>query len=111
MIPARALRRFSNVTIPKEIDERERLDGPPFEFGDKTMYKLKAQGWALENQDDFGTMVVRPSALVPAGSDREAPQQRPQTVEQKIDMLIRAVDMLQKRIDSLDVVLSRFLNR
>ena len=69
-----------------------------FEIGERTIYRLKNQVSPFD-PDDLGTMIVRPQAKPPAD-----PLER---LEDKIDVLTQAVEMLQRRLDSIDARIAR----
>ena len=93
----------------------------PFEFGDRTLFTLRAQPFEIESE--YGTMIL-PSAPVPretteiplpaiqapaeAAGESADPVQR---LEQKLDAVLRLLQSLQQQLDSIDATLARALNR
>ena len=83
-----------------------------FEYGDRTMFQLRSQSFAID--DDYGTMIT-PGAVLPVVE--AAPAAEPLSddpiarLEQKLDTALRMLATLQQKIDSLDVTLARALNR
>jgi hypothetical protein len=75
----------------------------PFEYGDRTIFNLRAQ--SFQPDEDFGTMIlpVEPKSDVPAVPllHTEDPVAR---LEQKLDAMM-------KKIDSIDATLARLLSR
>jgi hypothetical protein len=86
-----------------------------FEIGERTIYRLQSQASPFD-PDELGTMIVRPH---PATLDRPAPiatHREPQVdplerLEDKIDVLARSMEMLQRRLDSIDAQLARLVSR
>ena len=80
-----------------------------FSYGDRTIFQLRAQSFAIEN--DYGTMigpVARPLPVVEPPVVAEDPLAR---LEHKLDLALRQIALLQQKIDSMDVTLARALNR
>lgn len=84
-------------------------NGEVFSYGDRTIFQLRTQSFAIENE--YGTMIgpVQPvlppvEPLPPAGDDTSR-------LEQKIDLALRQIAILQHKLDSIDATLARLLNR
>ena len=81
-----------------------------FEYGDRTIFQLRAQSFAIEN--DYGTMIGPLSSpnlpVVETPITAEEPIAR---LEQKLDLALRQIAVLQQKLDSIDVTLARALNR
>ena len=81
-----------------------------FEYGDRTIFQLRAQSFAIEN--DYGTMIgplptpTLPVVEIPAVADDPVAR-----LEQKLDLALRQIEALQHKLDSIDVTLARALNR
>lgn len=95
----------------------------PFEFGDRTLFTLRAQPFAIEAE--YGTMVLSTAPISrettempmpaleaahaePANELAEDPIVR---LEQKLDAALRLIQSLQRQLDSMDAALARALNR
>jgi hypothetical protein len=83
---------------------------PPFIFGDRTVFALRAQAFALG--DEYGTIVPR-SVIRPAAEEavENAPVDPITRLEQKLDAAMKMIETLQKRIDSMDAAVARALTR
>jgi hypothetical protein len=81
-----------------------------FDYGDRTIFQLRAQSFAIEN--DYGTMIGPvPTAALPL-VETAAPAEDPiARLEQKLDLALRQIAILQQKLDSIDVTLARALNR
>ncbi len=79
----------------------------PFPIGDRTILQLRNQPFAL---DDYGTMVTPGSSPAVEGSDA-LPADPLQRLEQKLDAALRAIEALQRRLDSMDAAIARALSR
>jgi hypothetical protein len=80
-----------------------------FEYGDRTIFQLRAQSFAIENE--YGTMIGPvPVSLPPVETPvvEDTPMAR---LEQKLDLALRQIAVLQQKLDSIDVTLARALNR
>ena len=86
-----------------------RPDASPFDIGDRTIFQMRNQRFDVE---EFGTVVGAPrrdDSLVTVATEISAnPLER---IEQKLDAALRALETLQTRVDSLDSLLSRVVNR
>ena len=89
----------------------------PFEFGDRTLFALRAQPFTIENE--YGTMVLPAGAPIPRETTEmplpivePAPEMDPiARLEQKLDTALRLIQSLQQQLDSIDATLARALNR
>ena len=86
-----------------------------FEIGERTIYRLQ-NGASPFDADDLGTMIVRahPATLdrpAPVVTEREPERDALERIEDKIDVLARAMESLQRRLDSIDAQLSRLIAR
>lgn len=84
-------------------------ESSPFDIGDRTIFQMRSQRFDVE---EFGTIMgssSRPDALV--AQSTELSEQPLKRIEQKLDAALRALEMLQSRVDSLDSLLSRVVNR
>ena len=80
----------------------------PFDIGDRTIFQMRSQRFDVE---DFGTVmgVAREDSVVHTATEYASdPLER---FEQKLDAALRALETLQLRVDSLDSLLSRVVNR
>ncbi|HVE72870.1 MAG TPA: hypothetical protein VNI54_16000 [Thermoanaerobaculia bacterium] len=80
-----------------------------FEYGDRTIFQLRAQSFAIEN--DYGTMIGPVTSALPVVETPLSTQDPVARLEQKLDLALRRIDALQQKLDSLDVTLARALNR
>jgi hypothetical protein len=107
---------------PLESESAPRASGPEpgpesdvFSYGDRTIFQLRAQAFAFESE--YGTMMSAsspaPSAEGPAPPpESEPPAQDPiARLEQKLDLALRQIALLQQKIESIDATLARALNR
>ena len=81
----------------------------PFDIGDRTILQMRSQKFDVE---EFGTIVGPPrlgDTLVTRA--REVSAEPLERIEQKLDAALRALETLQLRVDSLDSLLSRVVNR
>ena len=84
-------------------------DEKVFEYGDRTIFQLRAQTFAIEN--DYGTMIGPVAPVLPA-VEIPAPAADPiARLEEKLDLALRRIDALQQKLDSIDTTLARALNR
>ena len=87
-----------------------------FDYGDRTMFQLRAQSFAIE--EEYGTMMATP---LPAGVETfQAPPEAPPAeavddpiarLEHKLDAALRMIALLQHKVESIDATLARALNR
>jgi hypothetical protein len=118
----------------------ESTDNEPFAFGDSTIFQLRNQDFqplAPENDvrnelpfsapDEFGTMVQRPlsldtlaaqietpvpeAAAAPAAAALQASDDPLVRLEQKLDLALRQLQLMQQRLESLDATIARSLLR
>jgi hypothetical protein len=93
----------------------------PFEFGDRTLFTLRAQPFEIENE--YGTMIL-PASSVPRETtemplpplpivESASPAEGDPILrlEQKLDHALRLIQSLQQQLDSIDATLARALNR
>ena len=96
------------------------IEREPFEFGDETMLRHHSLEFAYAQGDDSlgsETRILPVPATAPAVEDDTNPvtEVQPQTqldrIEQRLGELVHAVEGLQRRIDAMDAVLARIINR
>lgn len=104
--------------VGEQLEEKaeEKADENVFDYGDRTMFQLRAQSFAIE--EEYGTMMATP---LPAGVEtpEEAPETPPADVaddpiarlEHKLDAALRMIAILQNKVESIDATLARALNR
>ena len=81
-----------------------------FEYGDRTIFQLRAQSFAIEN--DYGTMMgPLPTPVLPVVETPVIADDPVARLEQKLDLALRQIALLQQKLDSIDVTLARALNR
>ncbi|HYC91213.1 MAG TPA: hypothetical protein VEO54_18480 [Thermoanaerobaculia bacterium] len=81
-----------------------------FEYGDRTIFQLRAQSFAIEN--DYGTMIgPLPTPTLPVVEIPPLADDPIARLEQKLDLALRQIAVLQQKLDSIDVTLARALNR
>jgi hypothetical protein len=109
-------------------------DDDPFDYGDRTTFQLRNQQFAL---DDYGTVMNLPVPEPPAPIAEPEPAAQPMAqtiekapveieatapvesapsdplmrIEQKLDAALAAIEFLRRRVDSIDVMLARVVNR
>ena len=77
-------------------------DNDVFEYGDRTIFNLRAQAFTPE--EDFGTMIL------PVGEKTHAsPEILP--IEDPIARLELKLEAALRKLDSIDATLARLLNR
>ncbi|HEX8411282.1 MAG TPA: hypothetical protein VF883_20650 [Thermoanaerobaculia bacterium] len=87
-----------------------------FNYGDRTIFQLRAQSFTIENE--YGTMIgplVLP-AVETGGGQPEAPVEAvPEDpiarLELKLERALQMIATLQHKLDSIDATLARALNR
>jgi hypothetical protein len=92
-------------------DVRDETKDEVFSYGDRTIFQLRTQSFAIENE--YGTIMGAPPAPDPQPVESEEPAaEDPMTrLEQKLDLVVRQIAVLQHKIDSIDATLARLLNR
>jgi hypothetical protein len=81
-----------------------------FDYGDRTIFQLRTQSFAIEN--DYGTMMgPLPTPVLPVVETPIAVDDPIARLEQKLDLALRQIAVLQQKLDSIDVTLARALNR
>lgn len=87
-----------------------------FQFGERTIFQLRAQSFTAD--EEFGTMIAKPVAPSPLGVPPQIVEELPNAgvdpiaqLQQKLDLALRQIAVLQQRIDSMDATLARALNR
>ncbi|HVG25431.1 MAG TPA: hypothetical protein VND45_14845 [Thermoanaerobaculia bacterium] len=84
-------------------------DEKVFDYGDRTIFQLRAQSFSIDT--DYGTMIgpvpVPSLPIVETAVDVD-PMAR---LEEKLDLALRQIALLQQKLDSIDVTLARALNR
>ena len=103
---------------PDDDNPEKKADENVFDYGDRTMFQLRAQSFAID--EEYGTMMAPPP--MPAASDISPPdaEAAPADVtaedpivrlEQKLDAALRMIAVLQHKVESIDATLARALNR
>ena len=97
-------------TNPMAPDDEKKED-QVFDYGDRTIFQLRTQAFAIESE--YGTIMGAPAAPDPQPVETAAaPAEDPMTrLEQKLDLALRQISVLQHKIDSIDATLARLLNR
>ncbi len=80
-----------------------------FDYGDRTIFQLRAQAFVAE--EDYGTMMGTPAPALPVVEEPVPVEDPIARLEQKLDLALRRLDVLQQKIDSIDSTLARALNR
>ena len=81
-----------------------------FDYGDRTIFQLRAQSFTIEN--DYGTMIGPvPAASLPVVETPVIADDPVARLEQKLDLALRQISLLQQKVDSIDATLARALNR
>lgn len=87
-----------------------------FNYGDRTIFQLRAQSFTIENE--YGTVIGPPGlpAVEPGHSQTEVPVEAvPEDpiarLELKLDRALQMIATLQHKLDSMDSTLARALNR
>jgi hypothetical protein len=96
---------------PDDENPEKKADENIFDYGDRTMFQLRAQAFAIE--EEYGTMMAPPP--MPAGADVSPPDVTAEDpivrLEQKLDAALRMIAVLQHKVESIDATLARALNR
>lgn len=104
------------------MDEAREKDNGLFAYGEGTLMQLREQSWQL---DDLGTCVVAPApvaapelladatvAMPVAEAPAVAAPSSPDAVaDDRLARIERKLDALQRRLDSIDLALARFMAR
>jgi hypothetical protein len=94
-----------------------------FEYGDRTIFQLRAQ--PIDFDEQYGTIVQKPVPLIapvvapaldvaaetPASFEAAQDLDRVTLLERKLEAALRRIDQLQQRLDSIDATVARALNR
>ena len=80
-----------------------------FDYGDRTIFQLRAQAFTIEGE--YGTMIAPAPPPLPEVEEPAAVEDPIARLEQKLDLALRRLDLLQQKIDSIDSTLARALNR
>src|ERR1043165_7542747 len=94
------------------------LDETVFAFGDRTVLQLRNQPFIPE-EEEFGTVILesvpfRTESVIEtpvAPFPMDEPSDPMVRLEQKLDAALRAIALMQQRIESLDATLARVLMR
>jgi protein-tyrosine phosphatase len=78
-------------------------DKDVFEYGDRTIFNLRAQSFNPE--EDFGTMIL------PVEPKAELPPPLPLPGEDHLVRLEQKLDAMMRKIESIDATLARLLAR
>jgi hypothetical protein len=82
-------------------------DDNVFPIGDHTIMQMRNQVFAL---DDAGTIVASRATLgIPTAVESEPAADPIARLEQKVDTALRALEAIQRRLDSFDATLARVL--
>lgn len=103
--------------VPDDETPEKKGDENVFDYGDRTMFQLRAQSFAIE--EEYGTMMAPPTmpAAETAAPDAEAAPAEVTAedpivrLEQKLDAALRMIAVLQHKVESIDATLARALNR
>ena len=87
------------------------MDDDVFEYGDRTIFQLRAQPLTIE--EEYGTICSKPTLDIPLAPPMavEGEGDRVALLEQKLESALRRIELLQQRVDSMDATLARALNR
>jgi hypothetical protein len=97
------------VPLPAPHEEVPEERDKVFEIGDRTVGVMRDQVFAF---DEFGTYGTRSaSRAIEIAVEKVPGDDTLHRVERKIDGAMRAISALQRRIESIDRVLSRLINR
>ena len=96
------------LPLPPPRDELAEGKGNVFEIGERTVGLMRDQVFAF---DEFGTYVSpTASPAIEIAAEEVRGDDTLRRVERKIDAAMRAITALQRRIESIDVVLARVVN-
>jgi len=85
-------------------------DEKVFDYGDRTLFQLRAQSFAIENE--YGTMIgPAPAPVLPVVETPVVAEDPVVRLEQKLDLALRQIAALQQKLESIDLTLARALNR
>ena len=94
--------------IDKRQDEPAEKDTKVFDIGDRTIGQMSDQVFAF---DEFGTLgTTARSAAIQIATEVPADTTL-RRVERKLDVAMRAIAAIQRRVDSIDNVLARVIHR
>ena len=87
-------------------------DDQVFEVGDGTVMKMKNQSFLTE---EFGTVATDPGStpvsLTIAAASETSGDTDLVRLQRQVDLLVRAIESLHRRVDSVDAAVARFVNR
>jgi hypothetical protein len=111
----------------------------PFAFGEGTLMQLRDQQWEFDElgtrmigrapqpapqpvaEEEMGTQIIPPPQSRPEGVTQAAPIESAAAatssadplvrIEHRLEELTRAVLLMQRRLDSIDAAMARFLTR
>ena len=84
-------------------------DDNVFPIGDATVMQMRNQVFEL---DDAGTIVASRASLgIPTVVEIAPPAEPIARLEQKVDAALRALDLIQRRLEAMDATLARVIAR
>ena len=101
-------------TIPLQGHRKDDV-AEPFEYGDRTLYFLRNQPFAVDQE--FGTMVAKPrlddetAPLLATGTEVAPGTESERAIERKIDAVLARMMSIESRLASIDTALARVLSR
>jgi hypothetical protein len=96
------------LPLPTQREVVEKESGQVFEVGDRTVELIRDQVFAFDEYGTYGPGNRRPAIEVAVEVPGENTLNR---VERKIDVAMRGIAALQRRIESIDRVLARLISR
>jgi hypothetical protein len=96
------------LPLPTQREKVDKESGQVFDVGDRTVELIRDQVFAFDEYGTYGPGTPRPAIEIAVEVPGENTLRR---VERKIDIAMRGIAALQRRIESIDRVLSRVINR
>lgn len=97
------------LPLPTSRDELAKESNNVFDFGDHTVGLLRDQVFAFDEYGTYGPAAA--TAAIEIAAEEVPGDDTLHRVERKIDDAMRAITALQRRVESIDVVLAQVINR
>jgi hypothetical protein len=96
------------LPLPTQREKVDKESDQVFEVGDRTVGLIRDQVFAFDEYGTYGPGTRRPAIEIAVEVPGENTLRR---VERKIDVAMRGIAALQRRIESIDRILARLINR